>query len=117
MELEVLIGILAVFISGGALGIGTTLFCQWTNRKLSWKPYHDPSLERPEVAMLRSDVADLSRTVLDLNARVEFQEQLLAGGSPRRLPAGARPGLEPTPPFSVRPTPVDSAPTDPDFTS
>ena len=76
MQPEVLVGVLAVFVSGGALGIGGTLCCQWAHRKLSWKPYQTPPLEGPELVLLRSDVADLNRTVLDLSERLEFQERL-----------------------------------------
>ena len=108
---EVAIGILAVFISGGALGVGTTLFCQWAHRKLTWNPYRPGALEDPERSMLRSDLADLSRTVGDLQDRMEFQERLLSGGSPpglSRTNASAKVDGGATPPGPIQDAPARS---------
>jgi len=72
MEPEILIGVLAVFVSGGGIGVGATLLCQWAHRKLSWKPYHARPVGESDLTLLRNEVTDLTRTVLDLNDRVEF---------------------------------------------
>ncbi len=82
MDPEVAIGIMAVFVSGGALGAAATMLGVWVHRKLSWKPSDLPILASHDLALLRGDVADMSRAVEDLRDRLEFQEKLLAGGSP-----------------------------------
>ena len=97
MDPEVVIGIAAVFVSGGALGVGVTLFGQWVHGKLSWKAYTPQMLESQDVALLRGDVADLNRTVDDLKDRLEFQEKLLAGGSPVRASGASGDPVAPPP--------------------
>lgn len=87
MNPEVWIGIAAVFVSGGAIGAAGTLMAQWFLRKIG-EPTPGPraSLDRREVEMLRSDVADMSRQLRNLDARLDFQEQLLGGATPTVQP-------------------------------
>ncbi len=82
MEPEVVIGIVGVFVSGGAVGVAVTLLGQWAHRSLFWKPPRERSFADREVELLRGEVADLTRAVLDLDQRLEFQEKLISGGTP-----------------------------------
>lgn len=87
MEMEVIIGVAAVFISGAGVGVGVTVFTQWAIRKLTWHPTQGQQLPPPQgqqlppphASGLRREVEDLTRAVLDLNERMEFQERLSAG--------------------------------------
>lgn len=81
MDIEVLIGILGVFTSGVGIGAGTTLFTQWAHKKLTWHPPEPPLLSGEELAGLQAELDDLTKAVLNLNQRVEFQEQLMSGGA------------------------------------
>ncbi len=80
MDIEVLIGVSAVFASGTGLGIGITLLTQWVHRKLTWQPPSQPQIPPAEVLTLKGDVEDLTRAVVNLNERLEFQERLAAPG-------------------------------------
>jgi hypothetical protein len=89
MDVEVIIGIAAVFASGTGLGVGATLFTQWVHRKLTWQPPSQPQIPPAEVLALRGDLDDLTRAVVNLNERVEFQERLAATsvGKEAKLPS------------------------------
>jgi len=80
MDIEVLIGILGVFTSGVGIGVGTTLFSQWAHKKLTWHPPEPTLPSGHEYSGLQGEVDDLTKAVLDLNQRVQFQEQLMSGG-------------------------------------
>lgn len=96
---EYWVGLVAVFFCGGAVGTVGTLLSQWMVRKLAASAPEPPAptpLGRREAEILRSEVADLGRMVQNLDARLEFQEQLLAGGlpvtqPPPRLPEAGNP--------------------------
>jgi hypothetical protein len=77
MDIEVLIGILGVFTSGIGIGVGSTLFTQWAHKKLTWQPPERLLLPDQEQSDLQGDLEDLTKAVLNLNQRVEFQEQLI----------------------------------------
>ena len=81
MDIEVLIGISAVFVSGTGIGVGVTLFTQWAHRKLTWHPPERPPLHEHQLSSLQGEVDDLTKAVLDLNQRVEFQERLISAGA------------------------------------
>ncbi len=83
MEPEIIIGIAGVFVSGCAIGSVSILAMQWAARRLSGDHGRPPPLEAQEMGMLRGEVADLSRVVRDLGERVDFQERLLAGETPK----------------------------------
>jgi len=80
MDTEVLIGILGVFTSGVGLGVGMTFFSQWAYKKLSWPPPEPTLPSAQNQSKLQGEVDDLTKAVLNLNQRVEFQEQLMSGG-------------------------------------
>ena len=84
---EFWVGLVAVFVSGGAIGAAGTLLAQWLVRRLG---AGDTAAVRPpserEVALLRQDVSDLARQLQNLDARLDFQEQLLGGATPATQP-------------------------------
>jgi hypothetical protein len=80
---EFWIGLAAVFVSGGAVGAAGTLLSQWLLRKLGTDPPGPGrSLEEREVAALRAEVAEMTLQLQNLDARLDFQEQLLGGATP-----------------------------------
>ena len=81
MDIEVLIGVLGVFTSGIGIGAGATLFTQWAHKKLTWHPPERPLLHEQQLTGLQGEVDDLTKAVLDLNQRVEFQERLISAGA------------------------------------
>jgi hypothetical protein len=83
---EFWVGLVAVFVSGGAVGAAGTLLAQWAVRKLSEGPRPPRSAGDRELSALRAEVSDLGRQVENLDARLEFQEQLLGGGTPTTRP-------------------------------
>lgn len=86
MAPEFWVGIAAVFVSGGAIGAAGTLLSQWLLRRLSHEPTPPEALDYQNVAMLRQDLADLALHVENLDARLDFQEQLLGGATPTTHP-------------------------------
>lgn len=89
---EFWVGLAAVFVSGGAIGAAGTLLSQWIIRKLGDEPAAADGAR--ELAQLRANVAELARQVRNLDARLDFQEQLLGGATPLtqpppRIPAGS----------------------------
>lgn len=104
---EIWVGIAAVFVSGGAIGAAGTLMAQWVVRKIGGDvggPVSPPpSLGSREVELLRMEVSDLVRQVQNMDARLEFQEQLLGGSlqttaPPPRLERGDEPSEDEGPP-------------------
>jgi hypothetical protein len=80
---EIWVGLAAVFVAGGAVGAAGTLLSQWLVRKLGGE--HTPprdTLRDREVSALRADVAEMSLQLHNLDARLDFQEQLLGGATP-----------------------------------
>ena len=83
---EFWVGLAAVFVSGGAVGAAGTLLAQWLVRRVGpGEAAVRPPNER-EVALLRQDVSDLARQLHNLDARLDFQEQLLGGSTPMTQP-------------------------------
>jgi len=83
MGAEFWVGLAAVFVCGGAVGTAGTLLSQWVVRKLTDpEPASKTPLSDREMEVLRLEVTDLSRMVENLDARLDFQEQLLGGGLP-----------------------------------
>lgn len=82
---EVWVGIAAVFVSGGAIGTAGTLMALWLLRKFDET---DPrrALHAADVDPLRAEVLELRRRMRNIDARLEFQEQLLGGASPASTP-------------------------------
>ena len=86
MELEILIGIAAVFVSGGAIGTAGTLLTQWVLRGLGEPRDRGGLPDAREMARMRGDLRALIRKVHNMDERLDFQEQLLGGASPTRSP-------------------------------
>jgi len=99
MEPEVLIGIVAVFVSGGALGVAGTLLAQLFQRRAGGGQGNDALVDQADIPLLASEVASAVREQLrfdirdevaaalesrdtqlaHLGERLEFAERLLAG--------------------------------------
>ncbi len=113
MSPEILIGIVAVFISGGAVGTTGTLVAVWLLRKFEAPPPPPPQIRDGQLEELRSDVWDMSRRLQNIDQRLDFQEQLLGGVSPTTSPpARLRDGWDQhgstrTEPREEDPTPSD----------
>lgn len=84
---EVWVGVVAVFISGGAIGASGTLLAQWLLGKIGNTGAPPPrTLRDGEVELLRAEVSDMDRMLRNIDARLDFQEQLLGGGTPTSAP-------------------------------
>ena len=80
MELEVIIAVLAIFVSGGAMGAAGTLLGQWVLKKISAPPpRHVSSVDPRELKLLKGEVADMAVRLHSVDARLDFTEQLLGG--------------------------------------
>ncbi len=88
---EIWIGLAAVFVSGAALGSAGVLLMQWVAGKVGSRPALPHSADDREIEMLRNEVSDLSRQVQNLDARLDFQEQLLSGATPTTPPPARLP--------------------------
>ena len=95
MEPEVLIGIVAVFVSGCAVGAGATLVGFWARRGLSRQTRTPLPLEPDDAAMLHHDMGELISSVQELHERLDFHERVLAGSGARKDPN--HPGREGAP--------------------
>jgi hypothetical protein len=81
MDPEVVIGIIAVFVSGGAIGSVGTLLAQWLIRKVDTPPPRE-RMDTVERDALRAEVAELHRHLRNMDARLDFTERLLDGALP-----------------------------------
>ena len=98
MEPEIILGALAIFVSGGAMGAAGMLLCQWVVGRMS-----PPSQERllgdlRDIKAMKADVADLAVRLHSVDARLDFTEQMLGGAlsgtrPPESLP---RPQTDPS---------------------
>ncbi|MBM4183667.1 MAG: hypothetical protein FJ207_05505 [Gemmatimonadetes bacterium] len=79
---EMWIALLAVFVSGGAVGTVGTLLTQWLLKRLDPPPMPSERLRGSELDLLRSEVAELGRHVHNMDARLDFTERLLDGALP-----------------------------------
>ena len=111
MTPEIIVGLVAGFISGGALGAAGTLLGQWVLKKVQGDT-PQKALGTGDFELLRGDVAELSRKIHQVDVRLDFTEQLLGGALPL-----SRPILEaeeaPLPPPSASDPASDSAPPEP----
>jgi hypothetical protein len=90
------IALLAVFVSGGAVGTAGTLLAQWLLKRFVGAPSPQERLGLPEVDVLRAEVADLGRHLSNLDARLDFTERLLDGALPLSPGPERIPGSGPT---------------------
>lgn len=89
---EVWVALVAVFVSGGAIGAVGTLLAQWIIRGASPPPR--PGLNRAERNLLREEVAELHRHLRNMDARLDFTERLLDGALPVAPPPVRMPAPE-----------------------
>jgi hypothetical protein len=85
---EIIVTIVAVFVSGGALGAAGTLLGQWILRKMQG-PEADRRLSPGDIDLLRRDVHELANKVHSIDVRLDFTEQLIGGALPTSRPASA----------------------------
>lgn len=107
MTPEIIVGLIAVFISGGALGAAGTLLGQWVLKKVQGET-PPKALGSGDFELLRGDVAELSRKIQQVDVRLDFTEQLLGGALPI-----SRPTLEPDPPSLPPASAAEETPADP----
>ncbi len=95
---EIWVGLAAVFVAGGAIGAAGTLLSQWLVRKLGAEESPPAgALRDREMSALRAEMAEMSLQLHNLDARLDFQEQLLSGATPlgqpppRLMPPDAEP--------------------------
>jgi len=90
MDPEIVIGVIAVFVSGGAIGSVGTLLAQWLIRKVD-APGPRDRLDAVERDALRAEVAALHRHIRNMDARLDFTERLLDGALPLAPPPSRLP--------------------------
>jgi len=97
MEPEIIIGALAIFVSGGAMGAAGMLLCQWVVGRISPPSQGRAQLgDSRDVEAMRADVADLAVRLHSVDARLDFTEQLLGGAlSGTRPPESLPPSQSP----------------------
>jgi hypothetical protein len=88
MSPELWVGLVAVLVSGGAIGSAGTLLAQWLVKKVDGSPAPRPVLEAAEVDVLRAEVEEIGRQMRNLDARLDFTERLLDGALPLAPPPG-----------------------------
>jgi hypothetical protein len=93
---EMLIALVAVFVSGGAVGTAGTLLTQWLLRRFDGPSARDHSAP-DDVDTLRAEVSEMSRQVRNLDARLDFTERLLDGALTPSLSAPHPRVTEPEP--------------------
>ena len=80
---ELWVGAAAVLVAGGAIGSAGTLLTQWILRKVDLAPgpgqIGTPQIGTPEYRAMRKQVAALGRQMRNVDARLDFTEQLLGG--------------------------------------
>lgn len=104
MEPEIIIGALAIFVSGGAMGAAGMLLCQWVLGRLSPPSRDGMQLgDSRDIEAMRADVADLAIRLHSVDARLDFTEQLLGGAL-----SGTKPP-ESLPPPQISPAEGDGA--------
>jgi hypothetical protein len=99
---EIWVALVAVFVSGGAIGSVGTLLTQWILRKVDTLPSARQRLDAAEVDVLRAEVTDMSRHMRNLDARLDFTERLLDGALPLAPPPGRILDPEPSPTHGER---------------
>ncbi len=72
----------AVFVCGGAVGAAGTLLAQWVVRKVSRPAALLRKADPGELELLKAEISEMGRYVRNLDARLDFTEQLLGGAVP-----------------------------------
>jgi len=82
MSPELWVGLVAVFVSGGAIGATGLLLAQWLVKKVDVPASPRQALDAAEMDVLRMEVAEIGRHLRNVDARLDFTEQLLDGALP-----------------------------------
>lgn len=90
MDPEIVIVIVAVFVSGGAIGSAGTLLAQWLLRKVDDDAGSHAAMAAAEREVLRDQVTELHLHMHGLDARLDFTERLLDGALPVAPPPDRR---------------------------
>jgi len=90
---ELWMAAVAIFVTGGAVGSAGTLLTQWILRRIDIEVPDRQTLAVTERATLRRDVSQLHKHMRNMDARLDFTEQLLGGA----LPLAPPPERLPTP--------------------
>ena len=93
---ELWVGVAAVFVAGGAIGSAGTLLMQWILRKVDLVPTPN-QVTGPEYRVMRKELAKLGRHMRNVDARLDFTEQLLGGSLQLAPPPSRLAPLEPEP--------------------
>ena len=106
MEAEIVIVVLAAFVSGGTMGAAGMLLSQWVVRKMSPPPQRRlDNVDARDIEGMKADVADIAVRLHSVDARLDFTEQLLGGAL-----SGAQPPAPLPPPESLPAPSLPSAP-------
>jgi hypothetical protein len=97
---EIWVALLAVFVSGGAVGTAGTLLTQWLLGRVQDERRPGTRRDVMEMDGLRAELSEIGRQVRNLDARLDFTEQLLDGAlTLQPAPPHARaPGSDPAGP-------------------
>ena len=95
MDPQFWVSLAAVFVAGGAIGSAGTLLTQWIMRKVD--PAAPGEIGAPEYRVMRKELAELGRQMRNVDARLDFTEQLLGGALPLAPPPSRLAPLEPEP--------------------
>lgn len=82
MSPELWVGLVVVFVSGGAIGSAGILLAQWLVKKVEDPTSPRQALDSAELDVLRLEVADIGRHLRNLDERLDFTERLLDGALP-----------------------------------
>jgi hypothetical protein len=88
MSPELWVGLVAVFVGGGAIGSAGTLLTQWILKKVDGSHPARRASDAADLDALRSEVAELGHQMHNLDARLDFTERLLDGALPLAPPPG-----------------------------
>ncbi|MGE0158313.1 MAG: hypothetical protein AB7T31_02810 [Gemmatimonadales bacterium] len=76
---EIWIALVAVFVSGGAVGTAGTLLSQWLVRRFDGASADSSDRDGAGLDALRGEMSDMARQLRNLDARLDFTERLLDG--------------------------------------
>ena len=97
MEPEIIIGALALFVSGGAMGAAGMLLSQWVVGRISPPRRGQPHpSEARDLEAIKTDLADLAARLHSVDARLDFTEELLGGALSGARPPESLPPEEPS---------------------
>ena len=102
---EIWVALVAVFVSGGAVGTAGTLLTQWLLRRFDGVSPAD-GVGAWETETVRAELNEMGRQLRNLDARLDFTERLLDGAltpAPARVTTSGPSGADTTQPGEPRP--------------